>query len=85
MHAPICMKHKTNDSMIENKKLYNYVCYTKYAPLLRNLTSNFKIAPISMKQKPNDSLSDIKKLFNYMCYAKYAPLLRNLTSNFKMD
>ena len=46
MRAPICMKQKPNDPMSEYKKLPNYMCYIKYAPLLCNLTSNFKIAPI---------------------------------------
>ena len=37
MRAPICMKQKVNDYLRHNKKLSNYMCYTKYAPLLRYL------------------------------------------------
>ena len=29
MRAPICMKQKPNDFMGTNKKLFNYMCYTK--------------------------------------------------------
>jgi hypothetical protein len=36
MRAPICRKQKLNDYLSYNKKLSNYMCYTKYAPLLRN-------------------------------------------------
>ena len=35
MRAPICMKQNTNDSMSKNKRLFNSLLYTKYAPLLR--------------------------------------------------
>ena len=45
MLAPICMKQKANDFMSENKKLFDYMCFTKYAPLLRNLTSKFQNCP----------------------------------------
>ena len=37
MRAPICMKQTLKDYLSYNKKLSNYMCYTKYAPLLRNL------------------------------------------------
>ena len=39
MRAPICMKQTLNAYMSYNQKLSNYMCYTKYAPLLRNLES----------------------------------------------
>ena len=28
--APICMIQKPNESISEGKKLFNYMCYTKY-------------------------------------------------------
>ena len=38
MRTMIHMKQKPNDSLRENKKFSNYMCHTKYAPLLRNRT-----------------------------------------------
>jgi hypothetical protein len=42
MRAPICMKQKLNDYMSSNEKLPKYMCYSKYAPLLRHLTCKFQ-------------------------------------------
>jgi O-glycosyl hydrolase len=46
MHAPIYMKQKLNESMSKHKKLSNYMCYTKYAPFLHNLTYKFQNSPL---------------------------------------
>ena len=35
IHAPICMKLQPNEALHKDKKLCNYMCYTKYAPFLR--------------------------------------------------
>jgi hypothetical protein len=35
IHAPICMKSQPNEALHKDKKLCNYMCYTKYAPFLR--------------------------------------------------
>ena len=46
MRAPISMKQKPNNFMSKNKKLFNYMCYIKYAPLCVILDQSFKFALI---------------------------------------
>ena len=80
MHAPIRMKQKPNNSLSENKKLFNYMCYSKYAPLLRNLTSKFQNCPDFAILHRSFKIAPISPIWQCrMCYGTRSVSVKHIT------